>query len=79
MRQSIRIVPYEDRYARYFKQLNLVWLEEYFSVEEIDRQVLEHPEEQVVAPGGMIFFALHDGEPVGTTAVVQHGSGVYEL
>jgi len=79
MRTPIHIVPYEKRYAPYFKELNLVWLEEYFSVEDIDREVLEHPEERVLAPGGMIFFALHDTEPVGTTAVVQHGHGVYEL
>ena len=79
MRTPVHIVPYENRYARYFKELNLVWLEEYFSVEDIDREVMEHPEEQVLAPGGMIFFALHDAEPVGTTAVVKHGHGVYEL
>jgi ribosomal protein S18 acetylase RimI-like enzyme len=79
MRAPVHIVPYENRYARYFKELNLVWLEEYFSVEEIDREVMEHPEEQVLAPGGMVFFALHDTEPVGTTAVLKHGHGVYEL
>jgi ribosomal protein S18 acetylase RimI-like enzyme len=79
MRAPVTIVPYENRYARYFKELNRVWIEEYFSVEDIDREVMEHPEERVVAPGGMIFFALYLAEPVGTTAVVTHGSGVYEL
>jgi ribosomal protein S18 acetylase RimI-like enzyme len=79
MRAPVLIVPYENRYARYFKELNLVWLEEYFSVEEIDREVMEHPGERVLAPGGMIFFALHDTAPVGTTAVLKHACGVYEL
>jgi ribosomal protein S18 acetylase RimI-like enzyme len=79
MRAPVQIVQYENKYAPYFKELNLVWLDEYFSVEDIDREVLEHPEERVLALGGMIFFALHDTEPVGTTAVVQHGHGVYEL
>lgn len=79
MRTPVHIVPYENKYARYFKELNLVWIEEYFSVEDIDREVREHPEERVLALGGMIFFALHDAEPVGTTAVVKHGQGVYEL
>jgi GNAT superfamily N-acetyltransferase len=79
MRAPVQIVPYEKGYAAYFKELNLVWLTQYFSVEDIDREVLEQPGERVLAPGGMIFFALHDTEPVGTTAVVNHGHGVYEL
>lgn len=79
MRAPVHIVPYENRYASYFKELNLVWLTQYFSVEDIDREVLEQPGERVLGPGGMIFFALLDTEPVGTTAVVKHGRGVYEL
>jgi ribosomal protein S18 acetylase RimI-like enzyme len=79
MRAQVHIVPFENRYASCFKELNLVWLTHYFSVEDIDRDVLEHPEERVLGPGGMIFFALHETEPVGTTAVVKHDNGVYEL
>ena len=79
MRAPVQIVQYENKYAPYFKELNLVWLTQYFSVEDIDREVLEQPGERVLTPGGMIFFALHDSEPVGTTAVVNHGHGVYEL
>ena len=79
MRALVHIVPFEKKYAAYFKALNLVWLEEFFFVEDIDREVLEQPEDRVLAPGGMIFFALYASEPVGTTAVVNHRHGVYEL
>ena len=79
MRADVRIERYDGKYAACFKKLNLAWLEEYFSVEDIDREVLENPEERVIASGGMIFFAVYDREPVGTTAVVHHRHGVYEL
>ncbi len=79
MSSTIQIVTFKNKYSGYFKEFNLVWLQQYFSVEDIDRKVLENPEEQVIATGGMIFFALHDAEPVGTTAVLKHDHGVYEL
>ncbi len=79
MTSTIQIVQFDNKYSRYFKEFNLVWLERYFSVEDIDREVLDNPEDRVIIPGGMIFFALHDTEPVGTTAVVKHEHGIYEL
>jgi hypothetical protein len=42
-------VPFEKKHAAYFQALNPAWLEEYFSVEDIDREVLEQPEERVPA------------------------------
>jgi predicted N-acetyltransferase YhbS len=79
MCQTVHIVTFENKYAVYFKEFNLVWLKQYFSVEDIDRKVLDNPEEQVIKLGGMIFFALHGAEAVGTIAMLKHGNGVYEL
>ena len=50
-------------------------------LEEADRLALEHPQESILAPGGQIYMALADGEPVGCCALIaaEHDPGVYEL
>src|SRR5690606_9132898 len=55
------------------------WLSRYYSIEPIDHTVLSEPEQHVLQLGGAIFFALLDGEPVGTCALLQEAPGVYEL
>ncbi len=37
------------------------------------------PGGQIIAPGGQIFVARHNGEVVGTCAVLPHAQGVLEL
>jgi GNAT superfamily N-acetyltransferase len=48
-------------------------------VEEPDLQVFRDPESEIIRPGGEIFFAVVDGEPLGTCALIRHGDGVFEL
>ena len=69
--KGLKIVDFDAAYADHFKRLNLVWLERYFQVEPIDRAVLSNPEEAIIKPGGMIFFALLDGAVVGTCALIK--------
>jgi hypothetical protein len=38
-----QIVTYRDEFQPAFESLNLDWIEEYFWVEDIDRQVLSDP------------------------------------
>jgi GNAT superfamily N-acetyltransferase len=76
---GLKIVPFDAAYAADFKRLNLVWLERYFQVEPIDLEVLSNPEETIVKPGGMIFFALLDGAVVGTCALIKHQDDLFEL
>lgn len=75
----ILIVKYEDQYAEAFEHLNRVWLERYGLFEEGDRKYLEHPQETILAQGGEIFFALNDGEVVGTCAVIPRSEETVEL
>lgn len=75
----ILIVRYEDQYADAFERLNRAWLERYGLFEEGDRKYLEHPKEKILAHGGEIFFARHNGEVVGTCAVIPRGEGAVEL
>ena len=76
---NLKIVEFDAAYAADFKRLNLVWLERYFRVEPIDLEVLNNPEEKILNPGGMIFFALLDGAVVGPCALIKHTGGLFEL
>ena len=76
---GMKIVAFDAAYADQFKRLNLVWLERYFQVEPLDVDVLSNPEEAIIKPGGMIFFALLDGAVVGTCALIRHTEGLFEL
>ena len=76
----IRIVDYSPRWRDDFARLNIEWLERWFVVEAIDRDVLSDPETHILATGGRVLFAIDDaGHAVGTVALRHEGQGVYEL
>lgn len=76
---EVRVVPFEPALREHFYRLNAEWLTRYFAIEEIDHRVLSQPEDHILRPGGRIFFALLDGEAVGTCALLPERPGVYEL
>jgi len=77
---DIRIVDFAPQWRDDFVRLNLEWLERWFAVEPIDREVLGDPETHLLAGGGQILFAIdRDGRAVGTVALKYEGDGVYEL
>jgi DNA-binding MarR family transcriptional regulator/predicted GNAT family N-acyltransferase len=73
------VVPYRAALCEHFLRINAEWLERWFEIEEIDRRVLADPETHILAPGGAIWFALVDGEVIGTCALLRESPGVYEL
>jgi GNAT superfamily N-acetyltransferase len=75
----VEIIEYEPQYKAYFKQLNLEWIEQYFSVEAIDTAFLSNPEQYYLQPGGYIFFARYCGDIVGTCALLKHRERGFEL
>jgi N-acetylglutamate synthase-like GNAT family acetyltransferase len=77
--ERIRIEEYRPAYKKHFLALNLEWLEKYFTVEESDIKVLGDPNRRILKKGGVILFALLDGEVVGTCALIRHSNGVLEL
>ncbi|HJU83310.1 MAG TPA: bifunctional helix-turn-helix transcriptional regulator/GNAT family N-acetyltransferase [Holophagaceae bacterium] len=77
--QEAEIIPFEPRYREDFKRLNLEWLEKFFHVEPIDQDVLSHPEERILQPGGRILLARLGGEIVGTCALIKAGRSRFEL
>lgn len=66
--------------ATAFRDLNLAWVEKFFTVEAEDRAQLEDPQTHILDKGGAILIAELDGEAVGTVGLVPgHGEGVLEL
>ncbi|MEH6702946.1 GNAT family N-acetyltransferase [Parasphingorhabdus sp.] len=57
-----------DRQA--FIELNRDWIEEYFVLEESDREQLEELETSILGKGGQIIVALLDDMVVGTGAIL---------
>ncbi len=75
---AVDIIPFERRYRKDFKRLNLEWLRRYFHVEPIDELVLSDPE-ALLAKGGHIILARLHGRIVGTCALLVSADGAMEL
>ncbi len=79
LHSGVTITAYNPAFKQAFYDLNIAWLEKYFTVEDVHRKVLADPEGTVLHSGGEVFFAVHDEKAVGTVAVKHCGGGVYEL
>jgi DNA-binding MarR family transcriptional regulator/GNAT superfamily N-acetyltransferase len=75
---GVRILPFEPRYARAFKRLNLEWLRKYFRVEPIDERVLSRPS-AILRQGGVILLAQKGKRIIGTCALLKAGAARFEL
>lgn len=76
---NIELVEYREELGHRFRELNEEWLEAFFHVEPIDRELLSKPEQTILAKGGCVYFALVDGHAVGTGSAIPIGKGVFEL
>lgn len=77
---QVKIIDYQPEYQIFFENLNKAWLEEYFSVEAVDRHVLESPQTVIIDQGGVILFAVDESDNIiGTVALRTIKSGVFEL
>ncbi len=75
----VKIIDYNPKYANDFAEINFQWLEKYFYIEDYDREVLTHPEQYILKPGGHILFAQLQGKIVGTVALIVRENGSFEL
>jgi DNA-binding MarR family transcriptional regulator/N-acetylglutamate synthase-like GNAT family acetyltransferase len=78
LKTKVTIIPYSDRYAQIFHDLNMEWLEKYFYVEDHDKEVLENPRSYIIDNNGFIFFAKYNDKVVATVALMNEPGG-YEL
>lgn len=75
----IQIIPYSDKYKNYIKDLNVEWLEKYFSVEPHDQIQLADPDKEIRQKGGQIYYATYNGNIVGTVTLMRVDEITLEL
>jgi len=76
---EVEVHAFRPEWASHFERINTEWLERWFAVEPVDREMLSNPQKYVIDNGGAILFAALDGEVIGTAALLHEGDGVYEL
>jgi putative acetyltransferase len=55
-----------------FWELNEAWIRQYFSIEAKDIEVLRHPVEHILQPGGEIVMAILGDRTIGCCALLPH-------
>ncbi|WP_047245685.1 GNAT family N-acetyltransferase [Maribacter thermophilus] len=75
----LKIISYEPKYAKAFRDLNLSWLNKYFEVENKDTELLNNCQENIIDKGGYIFIAIIKEVPVGCYALIKKNETSYEL
>ena len=77
---TLTILPFTDARASDFHDINAALIETMFRLEDTDRDVLDHPRERIVDPGGDILFVHAEGLGiVGTCALQKTGERAFEL
>ena len=76
---NIELIPYTEENQKYFTELNVLWVEKYFVLEEHDKEVLYNPKANIIDKGGYIYFAKADNVIAGTFALIPVEKGVFEL
>lgn len=79
LKNNVKIVPFSKKNATHFDRLNRSWIEEYFSVEPFDNQVLTNPQKMIIDNGGEVWFAELDGAIVGACALYALKPGMFEF
>ncbi|MDB5260873.1 MAG: family N-acetyltransferase [Adhaeribacter sp.] len=73
------ILPYDPAYKEAFRRLNHEWITKYFHLEDLDNQILDNPEEYILARGGRILFVRYKNQVIGTCALLKVSDTCYEL
>ncbi|WP_232806554.1 bifunctional helix-turn-helix transcriptional regulator/GNAT family N-acetyltransferase [Tsuneonella flava] len=77
---GLRIREFDDSLAHHFYDINAVWIEQMFTLEPVDIEVLENPRTKIVDPGGAVLFVEAPGLGiVGTCALQRSGTSGVEL
>lgn len=80
MAADAKIVSYRPDHAAAWRSLNEDWLiAGGYVLEPKDQRVLGDPRGAILDPGGFIFIAERDGEPVGCCSLMAMPDGGYEV
>lgn len=74
----MEIVEYQKKYKKDFIELNIAWIERYFTPEQADYDVLDNVEE-LLEKGSMIYFAVEDEKVLATCMAMPLGDDVWEI
>ncbi|GAB5527268.1 MAG: hypothetical protein Roseis2KO_51400 [Roseivirga sp.] len=77
--EKVRILDYTPAYGDDFKRISYAWIEQYFGIEDQDRQLLENHKAEIIDKGGVILFAEYDGKIAGSCALIKYSDAFYEL
>jgi DNA-binding MarR family transcriptional regulator/N-acetylglutamate synthase-like GNAT family acetyltransferase len=77
--EAVEIIDFSPEHKDAFRKLNEEWLNKYFDVEEADKRLLLHPEEEIIEGGGSVFFARLGDKIVGTAALLKLDNETYEI
>jgi putative acetyltransferase len=73
------VVRYQEPLREHFARLNRQWIEQYFQLEPADLVSFADPHGTFITGGGEVFFALHEGQVLGTCALRRESADTYEL
>jgi putative acetyltransferase len=62
-----------------FRELNEAWIQQFFSIEAKDREVLGDPVGHILRPGGEIVMAILGDRAAGCCALLVMGEGSFEI
>lgn len=77
--EPVTIEDYRPEWQPRFEELNTRWIKKYFEIEDIDRYILQHPEEAILNDGGKILMALEGDQVIGTVALKKIDDHSVEL
>jgi DNA-binding MarR family transcriptional regulator/GNAT superfamily N-acetyltransferase len=77
--RKVKIVDYQPKYQKAFRDLNEEWISKYFKMEEADYKALDNPKGYILKNGGHIYVALYDDVPVGVCALIKMDDPVYDF
>lgn len=75
----VEIIPFTTTLKEPIKTLNIEWLEKYFKVEPKDEVVLSNPQGEIIDKGGLIFYAKHNDQIIGTVSLIKINETTFEL
>lgn len=75
----INIIPFRAELAEHFTRLNTAWVQKYFTLEPMDKEMLGNPKGYIIDKGNYIFFATINDAITGTFALIKESGQVYQL
>ncbi len=77
---GLTIREFSQELAGAFRDINAQWIAAMYQLEQTDSDVLDHPYERIIRPGGDILFVEAEGlGVVGACALQKTGAGQFEL